>query len=431
MRFGGSEESMRILGLLLAGLLVCGGGSRVCAAEVAQSRKGRDPSPQAAPADMKALVAGNSEFAYALYRALRGEPGNLFFSPHSISTALAMAYAGARGETAEQMKKTLRFDLPEPKLHPAFNKLGLALASRARRPAGREAGKGDQFQFSVANALWGQQGERLLPEFLDTLAENYGAGMNLLDFEHNADGARSAINQWVADQTRGKIQNLIAPSVIHRGTRLVLTNAIYFKASWETPFDPKRDCTGEFHLLDGKTAGVEMMVGSPRCEYAEGEGYQAIELPYLGESVGMVILVPAAGAFQAFEDGLTRERGEEIVHGLRPHDVDLRMPKFTYESAFALGRTLAGMGMPAAFGSGADFSGIDGKRDIAIDEVVHKALVSVDEAGTEAAAATGVMMATMLYPRASLTIDRPFMFMIRDRDSGTVLFMGRVLNPRG
>jgi serpin B len=286
---------------------------------------------------------------------------------------------------------------------------------------------------TVANALWGQQGYPFLATFLDALAENYGAGMNLVDFSTDPGAARSAINTWVAGQTNGKIQNLVPPRLIDRSTRLVLTDAIYFDAAWARPFPKDQTCSGEFTLLDGQKVGAEMMVQSGRFRYAEGGDYQVIELPYLGNEVAMVLAVPKQGKFRQLEGALTAKRAEAILQQLEPRTVNLTMPKFRYESEFALRKALAGMGMPVAFETAADFSGMDGKRDLYIGDVVHKALVRVDEEGTEAAAATAVVMELGAAPSASpvtLTVDRPFVFMIRDAGTGAVLFMGRVLDPR-
>jgi serpin B len=394
--------------------------------QLVMSAQPRAVPPAESEGDLAELVAGNSAFTFDLYQALRTGEGNLFFSPYSISQALAMTYAGAAGETKRQMADTLGFTLPDARLHAAFNALDLELASRAEARHGSDSYR---FQLNIANAIWGQDGYDFLPDFLDVLAENYGAGLRLLDFVGSPEDARVTINDWVSEQTEGKIQDLIAQGLIDGFTRLVLTNAIYFKAPWSFPFDSRYNEAGAFHLLDGSEVPVTMMTKGDKMIYAEGEGYQALDLSYgLGE-MSMLILLPQAGQFEAFESSLTAERVDTIIHRLEEWMVSLTMPKFEFESSFDLGETLAAMGMPGAF-EDADFSAMTGSRDLSISFVVHKAFVSVDEKGTEAAAATGIGM-TVSAPQqnAVFTVDRPFIILIRDRETGAILFLGRVLNP--
>lgn len=421
--------------LVVTGLVGClpKDGSHSQEIQISQSTKPRDTSPQVDQADLAELVTGNSSFAFDLYQALRQEKDNLFYSPYSISVALAMTYAGARGETKRQMAETLHFTLSQEKLHPAFNALDLKLASRGREPTAKG---GKPFKLKVANALWGQTGYSFLPEFLDLLAINYGAGMRLVDFASAPEAARITINRWVSDQTEGKIQDLLPAGSITPSTVLVLTNAIYFSASWHYPFDEKLTQDGVFHLLDGTEVTVPMMHQRELFNYAEGNGYQAVELPYRGKDkfsweLSMVILLPEAGRFEEFESSLDAARVAAIISEFERKPVDLAMPKFSYDSSFSLGKTLAAMGMPLAFGSAADFSGMDGTRNLSIGDVVHKAFVSVDEAGTEAAAATAVIVLTAAppAPEAVMSIDRPFIFFIRDIETEAILFVGRVLNP--
>jgi len=395
--------------------------------EVAQSEMQRVTSPAVPEPDLEELVAGNSAFAFDLYQAVRGNQGNLLYSPYSISIALAMTYAGARGETKQQMADTLSFTLPDDRLHPAFNALDLELADRGEAAQG---GESSRFQLNIANAIWGQEGYAFLPEFLDVLAENYGAGLRLLDFVSAPEESRLAINDWVSDQTEEKIPDLIPQGLIDELTRLVLTNAIYFNAGWFFPFEPEDTEEGPFHLLDGGEVTVPMMKQSEEFGYAEGEGYQAVSLPYGLSGVSMLLLVPQAGQFEAFESSLSAERVDAIVKGLGGWSVTLSMPKFEFESSFDLGEPLATMGMPDAFSEAADFSGMTGTRELLISAVVHKAFISVDEEGTEAAAATAaVARATSTPEHVELTVDRPFVFLIRDYETGAVLFVGRVVDP--
>ena len=402
--------------------------SHLASAEIARSEKQRVTSAGAADANLAELVSGNSAFAFDLYQALREREGNLFYSPYSISLALAMTYAGARGETAQQMADTLHFSLLQERLHPAFNGLDLELA---RRGEGAERTHGEGFRLNIVNAIWGQEGYEFLAEFLDLLAENYGAGLRLLDFVNAPEESRVTINDWVSDQTEGRIEDLIPQGVINTLTRLVLTNAIYFNAAWEHAFKEEMTDEGTFYLLDGAQVTVPMMKQTESFPYAQGQGYQAVELPYERRELSMVILLPQAGEFKAFEGSLDAERVDTIVKDLARRQVALSMPRFKFESGFSLNDTLATMGMPEAFTGAADFSGMTGNRDLFIAEVIHKAFVSVDEAGTEAAAVTAVVMVEAEMPEepVEITVDRPFVFLIRDIETGAVLFVGRVVNP--
>lgn len=413
------------LALLLVTLLapiVAGCAPDKAQARVAQSKLQRDAAPVVPPADLDALVSGNSAFAFDLYQALRARDGNLFFSPFSISAALAMTYAGARGETERQMAGTLHFTLAQDRLHPAFNALDRALTGQ----------QGADFRLHIANAIWGQSGHPFLDAFLDLLAVNYGAGLRLLDFADVPEQARRVINDWVSQQTAEKIQDLIPSGAIDNLTTLVLANAIYFISDWMFPFDAAITRDGTFHTLDGERVTAPMMaLHKPEpLSYARGPGYQAVELPYQGGAMSMLVLLPDPGEFETFEAALDAGRVGQILARLEPLQVALTMPKCSFASDFDLALTLAAMGMPDAFGS-ADFSGMDGTRNLFIGNVFHKAFVAVDEAGTEAAAATAVIVEWKSLPRVDvdLVVDRPFVFLIRDTRTGSLLFAGRVLNP--
>jgi serpin B len=420
----------KVLMLVLIVLLVLPliGCNQAAGGELLMSDKPRETSPDVSEADLALLVEGNTAFAFDLYQALKAKDGNLFYSPHSISVALAMTYAGARGETAEQMATTLQFLLEQDGLHPAFNWLDVELASRGEGAQGKD---GEGFRLNIVNAIWGQKDYEFLSEFLDVLAENYGAGLRILDFVNETEESRLAINDWVSDQTEGRIEDLIPEGVITLLTRLVLTNAIYFNAAWEYPFDEDITADAPFYLLDGGQVTVPMMKQTESFGYADGEDCQAVELLYDGQELSMVILLPAPGDFETFEEDFQVDKVSDIMSGLQLTEVALTMPKFEFDSEFSLKDTLADMGMPVAFSTGADFSGMTGKRDLYIAEVVHKAFVSVDEAGTEAAAATAVPMELTAVPEppVEVTLDRPFIFLIRDIDTGAILFVGRVLNP--
>ena len=396
--------------------------------DVLESEKERITSPDSPSNEQALLVEGNSAFAFALYQALRGKEGNLFYSPFSISLALAMTYAGARGDTAEEMAATLQFMLEQDRLHAAFNWLDAELASRGEGAAGKD---GEGFRLNIVNAIWGQKDYEFLTDFLDVLAENYGAGLRILDFINEAEKSRVTINEWVSDQTEDRIKDLIPQDAIDALTRLVLTNAIYFNAAWAYPFNENITADGPFYLFNGEQVIVPMMRQTESFGYTKGEGYQAVELLYDGGEMSMVLLLPASGNFEAFEEGLQAQMVDEIIGGLQLTEVALTMPKFEFESEFSLRDTLADMGMPIAFSGAADFSGITGNPELCISEVVHKAFVAVDEAGTEAAAATAVIMELTAVPEppVEVTIDHPFIFLIRDIETGAVLFVGRALNP--
>ncbi len=418
---------MLVLSMLLAGCAPAGPDptAAVPAAPGLEARlaKPRELAPPAIADDLAALAAGNRALATDLYQAVRSSDGNLFYSPYSVSLALAMAYAGARGETETEMAQALHFTLPQARLHPAFNALDLGLAS-----ATDDEGA---FHLSIANGVWGQQGFDLQPEYLDVLALNYGAGLRLVDFVDPAqrEQARQAMNAWVSAATEGRIEDLFPEGLLNEATRLVLANVIYFKADWQTPFTADATVPAPFTLLDGSQVQAPTMTRRASTGYAAGDRYEALELYYQGGRASMVILLPAAGQFEAFEATLDADLLDTITSQLQPTDLQIYLPRFEYAANLNLGEILAGLGMPSAFDPNtADFSGMDGRRDLYLTSVVHKAFVAVDEKGTEAAAATGVVAGATSMP-AVVTVDRPFVYLIRDRETGTVLFMGRVLNP--
>jgi serpin B len=397
---------------------------------VAKSDLQRVVSPNIHAGDSQALVDGNNAFALNLYRSLRSQSGNLILSPYSISIALGMTYAGARGETESQMAKTLHYDLPQTQLHPAFNSLDQALAERGKPKSEEEA----PLQLNVANSVWAEQTLPFLKEYLDIIALNYGAGIQLADFVNQHEAVRKEINDWVSDQTQDKIRDLLQEGIVKPSTKMVLVNAIYFKADWAIQFDPDSTRMAPFHFLDGSETQIDMMsktmYGLP---YTHGDGFQAIELAYQAGTAAMDIIVPDEGSFAEVESRLDSGMLNDILGNLQSTAVRLSLPKFNFTSEFKLADQLKGMGMTDAFDENlADFSGMTGGRDVFIDNVVHKAFVAVDEKGTEAAAATAVIMAptsAMPVEAITLVIDRPFIFVIRDIPSGQILFIGRVLDP--
>lgn len=400
----------------------------VAAAEL-KSDKPRETSPAVTEEDLNTLVKGNSAFALNLYQLLAQNDGNLFYSPYSISEALAMTWGGARGETETQMAAAMQFLLAQDKLHPAFNGLDIELAKRGENAQGTD-GKG--FRLNVVNALWGQKNFSFNDDYLDLLAQNYGAGMRIVDYINATEEARQTINTWVAEQTEQKIKDLIPQGSLDTLTRLVLTNAIYFNAAWASQFEEAMTQDGPFYLLNGESVTVPLMHQQDTFKYAEGDGYQGVALPYDGNQLSMVILLPAEGQFETFEASLDSTRLATILDSLKTAEVNLALPKFQFDSEFSLKQALTNLGMANAFSeSEADFSGMDGQKDLYITDVIHKAYVSVDENGTEAAAASGVIMGVTSMPLEvqEMQIDRPFIFLIRDNPTGSILFMGRVLNP--
>jgi serpin B len=398
--------------------------------KVAHSAKVRDTNPVLEECQLTALAAGNNAFAADLYQALQNGGSNLFFSPYSISLALAMTYGGARGDTAEEMAETLHLTLPEAGVHNGFNALDLALASRNNE--GDEMMPG--FKLNVANSAWVQYDRPFEQAYLDLLAESYDAGLYLTDYVKDSEGSRLAINDWVSEETEGKIEDLIPQGAINALTRLVLANAVYFNAGWQNTFDEDLTEEGDFTLLDGSQVTVPMMATSDPQPfgYAAGEDYQAVELPYNGGQLSMVIVVPEVGQFEPFEAGLDSDKLTDLLDALETKQVELKMPKFSFESEFGLVSVLRQLGMGSAFDpQSADSSGIDGSRDLFISDVIHKAFVSVDEEGTEAAAATAVVfrMTSLPVTDVQMTIDSPFIFLIRDKPTGTLLFLGRVIDP--
>ena len=395
---------------------------------VAISNKQRSTKPTATPKDISQLVSGSTAFAFDLYQALCSSmAGNLFYSPYSMSIALAMAQAGARGDTLSQINQVLHFNLPGETLHQAFNALQLDLANRARNAD--QPDKND-FSLNIANATWGQADYQFLPTYLDVLAENYGAGMRLVDFKTDPEKARQLINDWVAQQTAQKIPDLIPAGQLTPMTHLVLTNAIYFKAAWERTFDENRTVSDSFTNLDSKQVKVPMMNQQASFDYAKGNGYQAVRLPYSADKLSMLVILPDTGKFTDFEKSLTPAQLDTILKNLDSATLNLSLPKFKYTSSLALVDTLQKMGLKDAFNpSAADLSGMDGTRNLSISSVLHKAYVNVDENGTEAAAATAVVIGVTSMPVdvIDFKIDRPFIFLIQDNQTGSILFMGRVV----
>lgn len=400
--------------------------------EAAESSKTRDTSPDVTDDELAELAMGNAEFAWSFYREVI-EPGkNVFFSPYSLSIALAMTWAGARASTEAQMAEALHFTLGQNHLHPAFNRMDLELAKRADAADDDVAPVPDALPFTlnISNGLFAQMGFSFADPFLDSLAVNYGAGVRLMDFENESETSRMAINDWVADRTNDKIDELLKS--LSPMTRLVLVNAILFTASWAEPFDEDETEDIVFRRTDGTETVASGMNQTVRTRYTDGNGFKAVELPYDGHQLAMLIVVPDAGEFESVEGSLSAEMVTGILGELTVHDVRLALPKFTFRSQIPAAAPLKRLGMVDAFESSeADFSAMTGDANrLFIQAVVHEAFVAVDERGTEAAAATAVAIGVdSAFPPAALTIDRPFIFAILDRPTGATLFVGRVMDP--
>lgn len=374
--------------------------------------------------DWPDVVNANNQFAYDFYRNLsaREKGKNIFVSPYSISTALAMAYEGSSGNTRKQMAGVFHFDMPDAKRQTGFSTLMEQTA----------AGPGKHYKLSVANALWGQKGYHFEPAFTNTIEKFYGGGFNEVDFPGDKPATIHKINTWVEDKTAGKIEGLIGPDDINELTRLVITNAIYFKGDWASQFKKTATKDEAFHLGDGKTVQVPMMRQTGRFRFARENGLAAIELPYADNDLSMIAILPD-GDIEKMGEGLSQEKIQQLCVDMSSEEVDVFLPRFKFDTRYLVGGNLSTMGMPDAFSEGlADFSRITGKKDLYITSVIHQAMIDVNEEGSEAAAATAVVMGSKsvrLDKPETFRADRPFFFMIVHNATGSILFMGRVSNP--
>jgi serpin B len=379
---------------------------------------------QAVDPATESLVGSDNGFALDLYGQLRSTEGNLFFSPYSIDSALMMVRAGAAGGTGEEITRTLKLAGLKPE------EIGAASGVLANRFSANIGSKG--YDLHVANAMWGEVGANFLPEYMELLKRNFAAELNEVEFRHPEE-ASGMINDWVTHKTNGRITSLISAGAINDLTKLILTNAIYFKGTWSEPFKTRATHEVPWDEGAGKSpAKATMMFQTGDFDFLKEEGLEALQMPYAGGDLAMLVILPErASGLGDLEKTLDAKRLAEIVAGLRPEEeVEVGFPKFKLETQYDLAQTLPKMGMPSAFSEAADFSGIDGKRGLYISGVIHKAFVQVDESGTEAAGATGVVVAAMSV-RASprFIADHPFVFAIRDVKTGTILFMGRVVKP--
>jgi serpin B len=384
------------------------------------------------------VVMANNNFAFDLYSRLANQPRNLFFSPYSIETALAMTWAGARGETADQMSKVLHLSGDAGDIHAGFAAL-IKNLNAGEQPAGdflHDAElSGIPYQLFMANSLWCQQGYPFRDDFLKIVRDQYDAGLNQVDFVGATEPARQQINDWVAKQTQDKIENLIPRGGIDALTRLVLANAIYFKGHWRMEFDKSQTQAAPFYSNPSQTISVRTMNVQDRFGYTETENLQMLELPYFAEKMSMIVLLPKkVDGLPKLEQSLNAARMDQLLAQMQAREVNVFLPKFKLTSQFSLADTLHSMGMADAFSPQADFSGISSLPSLYIGAVLHKAYVDVDEEGTEAAAATAVIAVASAVepPRPSPVIfraDHPFLFFIRHDQTGAILFMGRVTSP--
>jgi serpin B len=410
---------------LVAEKRLAGGGQagpRGRAGDASREVAGAGRQPGVAPrADVAALVRGNTTFALNLYKQLckekEREKGNLFLSPYSISSALAMTSAGARGDTLTELETALHLPAQD-RLHPAFATLN------GQMNGGEKRG----YQMSVANALWGQRNHGFLPAFLGLTRDHYGAGFQEVDFAGDTEGARRTINAWVAQQTRDKIKELLERGILTGNTRLVLTNAIYFQGNWDKAFSKKDTREEPFLRGDGTRVRVPMMTHDQGgLGFCWADDCVALEIPYAGKDLAMLVLLPTkTDGLPALEKALTADRLARIVGGLRPRAISAQLPRFKTTTALQLNGTLQALGVRKAFAD-ADFSGMNGGRDLRVAAVVHQAFVEVNEKGTEAAAGTAV--ALEVSAGAGFRADHPFLFLIRDKRNGSVLFLGRINDP--
>lgn len=427
------RRAAHVLGLLATLFLpACGASSGPTPTEPGTDSKPGAPAwtgAQSADAlgDVAAVVTGNTEFALDMYAKLAAaDSGNLFFSPASISTALAMTYAGARNDTQDVMAKVMHFGLPQARLHASFKELDARLAAQPNKS-----------ELAIANRLWGEQSWTFLPEFLAVTRDQYGAELETLNFKQNPDAARKTINAWVEDATRGRIRDLLKKPNVRPDTRLILTNAVYFKAPWAFPFEKETTRPEPFWLASGEQQQTPMMRQIAVAGYGEVDGVKVLEMAYEGDALSMVVLLPAErDGLAALEKRLDTDTLNRLVTSTRRQKVDIWLPKFKYERRTELKKTFGDLGMGLAFSRRADFRGMTGQPELKIDDVIHQAFIAVYEEGTEAAAATAVVMAeiTSAGPRPQPNVfraDHPFVYLIRDRATGTILFMGRLAQPEG
>ncbi|MFA5397243.1 MAG: serpin family protein [Methanogenium sp.] len=420
------KNPLFLTGMLFCGILICALGAGCITSD--------DTPPD--PADLSPNVAGevvnaNTLFAYDLYQTLKSDKENagknIFFSPYSISTALALTYEGAKGTTADEISSVFHF----PKNDTVRQNGYQGLLASLNRPD-------SAYSLKTANALWAEKTYPLLPAYIETAQKSYSAEVRNMDFVTAPEESRQIINRWVEDQTENRIQNLIPEQAITPLTTLVITNAVYFKGKWVLQFSENNTKSAAFRTGQDTSVAVDMMQRTDvdaHYGYAETDDLQILRMPYeheSGKALSMLVILPKGDDLALAETALPTKELADAIAEMKQTQVEVFFPKFTMETTYLLPKTLTTMGMPTAFGSGADFSGMDGTRDLFISDVIHKAFVEVNEEGTEAAAATGVVIGrgmTVETPVPVFRADHPFVFMITDDETEMVLFMGRMADP--
>jgi serpin B len=425
--------------LLLAGIIAlgciaagCTGTEKAAPADSTPPAVEGTASPDDVAESISNVTDGNNRFALDLYRQISSDPAyagsNIFFSPYSISSALAITYEGARGTTTDEIMSVLNLPADDTVRREGFAALNAAL----------NRGSGN-YTLRIANALWAEENYRFLPDYIEAAERWYGANVTNLDFVSDAEGSRETINRWVEEKTEDRIRDLLPPGSIDSITRLVITNAIYFKGDWVREFNPDETTDEEFRVSPEKTVTVPMMHRTDEeaiYPYTETDTLQVLEMPYAHGNetrISMIVLLPKDGNLTALEETLDADTIAELRNSLVEQRVRVVFPKFRLETGYTLSQILADMGMPAVFSADADLSGMDGTDMLFVNEVYHKAFVDVNEEGTEAAAATGVVVSLKGAPGGDTTpvfrADHPFVFLIVEKDNGTILFAGRVVNP--
>jgi serpin B len=389
-----------------------------------ESKLQRDTNPYVSDEDFVKLATNNNEFAFDMYHQLSNSSFNIFFSPLSISEALVMSYAGADGSTKTQMAQALKFSLDDDTLYSAFNKLDLHLNRNDTN---------NSYIFSVVNALWPEKSYSFEQSYLDTIKTSFDSGLRLMDYLNESEKSRTIINDWVQKSTNEKIQEIVPPGAIDQHTKLVLTNAVYFKAKWAKEFNLQNTIKREFTLLNGEKKDVDMMYQHDGFIYSEGENYQAATLPYKGGSSSMVIILPKEGSFEEISNSIDNDFLKTLEDNKTFATLNLSMPKFEFTVEESLISPLNSLGINDAFTHSANFSKMSKTNDLFISDILHKAYIKVDEDGTEAAAATSIMFATtgivVNVIQRDMNLNRPFIFFIKDNFSGQILFLGNILDP--
>ncbi len=369
------------------------------------------------PERASSVVNATTQFAFDLYSEFKDKEENIFFSPYSMSVLLAMIYEGARGQTEEEMGSVLYFPEDNDTRRSDFVNIYTQINKKDK-----------EYTLHTANALWAHENYQFLEEYLNLIEQYYGGKATNLDFIGETEKSRETINAWVEEQTSNKIKDLIQKGDIDQMTRLVLTNAIYFKSNWVKQFDENNTWEQDFKINSEKTVKVPMMSLTENFNYAETDELQILEMPYESEELSMHILLPKADNLDSIEASISLEKLNEWKNNFTEQEVYISIPKFKFETKYYMAETLKEMGMSTAFSSGADFSGMDGTNNLFISSVIHQAFIEVNEEGTEAAAATGGVM-VISAPSISFYANHPFIFIIQDRESGNILFLGRVIDP--